>query len=95
MNLLNLNKEQQELIQWLTRHKQQTALETWNLLFRERESENPDRCIAYYDALTPPEKAEVELVIARFFTLLYAQGTALSYRHVMNFLAYDEQHIQQ
>lgn len=66
---IKLNEKQKEILMWLIHHQQLTAYSTWELLFNERKGKYPDRCIAYYDDLSPKEKAEVELIIARYFAL--------------------------
>ncbi|QNK89075.1 hypothetical protein H7992_04945 [Sporosarcina sp. resist] len=58
-------------------------------LFRESESESekPDWCIAYYDELSPKEKSDVELIVARYFSMYYRNETN---RCKIEYLIYEE-----
>ena len=66
-----------------------TAYKTWERLFRERKSERPDRCIAFYDNLSPKEQSDVELIIARWFTLKH-EYTNRSEINIITDLLYKE-----
>ncbi|WP_332237926.1 hypothetical protein [Sporolactobacillus sp. KGMB 08714] len=81
---LVLNDKQTEIIEWMIVHAHHTALETWQMLFSERNSREPDRCIAYYDNLNSIQKADVELVVARYFNL-HAKGIGVkkSYKDLL------------
>lgn len=83
---MNLSKQQNEIIQWLLHHRQETAYSTWQLLFGERDGKYPDRCIAYYDELSTKEKSDVELIIARYYALLFQNKNKLKIKD----LAYEE-----
>lgn len=79
----DLSETQKEILTWLLYHQRITAYSTWKLLFDERNSNNPDKCIAYYDSLSPKEKAEVELIISRYF-FLYWGDKGLSSSSIKN-----------
>ena len=83
---IQLNNKQREIIEWLIRHRKETAYSTWVSLFNERKSEYPDRCIAYYDGLSTKEKTDVELIIARYFSK-YVNNRSLTVRQVFKDLS--------
>lgn len=91
-----LSEKQMELLQWLCRHIdpfKPTAYRTWELLFNERNSHLPDKCIAIYDELTIEEKVEVELIFARFVAVaLYHRNDSkiINAQKCLESLAYKE-----
>lgn len=92
---MNLNAKQHDIIGWMINHPNydtiygSTALATWQLLFRQRESDYPDKVIGYYDNLTSQEKADVELVVARYFAISNRSGKRVSFGYVLRHLTND------
>jgi len=65
-----LSNEQKEILKWLFHHTGHTALDTWLMLFGERNNKYPDHCIKLYDELPIKEKQELEFVFAKYYYLI-------------------------
>lgn len=68
---LKLSDEQRKILNWLIVNQQATPYLTWKIFFMEKENPNPDPRVFLFDNLSFPEKSEVELVLARYFSRSY------------------------